>query len=139
MQFSTSNLFQTSKLNFSFTVGKVQRLERLICSSCRWFVCWAKSEVQQPEIWGSVQLHCGSDFSIDELTCLLVVVCKLLYKIVQMPPKMFPGSCLCLYIASSIQSIEGFILPSATKNSFHSIPLVILRWTVTHFVVEVKL
>lgn len=64
------------------------------------------------------------------------MVCKLLYRIVQTPPKMFSGSCLHMYIASSIQSMEGLILPSATKNPFHSIPLVILRWTVMHFVVS---
>lgn len=115
---------------------RVYRRLILFCSSCRWFVFWAKSEVQQPEAWGPAQLHCGSNFSIDELTSLLVMVCKLLYRIVQMPPKMFSGSCLNMYIASSIQSIEGFILPSASKNSFHSVPLVILRWTVIHFVVS---
>lgn len=86
--------------------------------------------------WGSAHLHCGSDFPIDKLTSLLVMVCKLLYRIVQTLPKMFSGNCLCMYIASSIPCIEGFILLSATRNSFHSIPLVILRWTVIHFVVS---
>lgn len=78
----------------------------------------------------------GSNFSIDELTSLLVMVCKLLYRIVITPPKMFPGSYLRMYIASSTPCIEGFILLSAARNSFHSIPLVILRWTVMHFVVS---
>lgn len=72
----------------------------MVCLS----VCWAKSEVQQPEAWGAVQLHCGAKYSIDELTSLLVVVCELLCRIGQTPTEMFPNSHLDMYMASSIRS-----------------------------------